>query len=96
MLGMGGLAVSNESTALSREVGATLIGLGVIDWLARDATGQPLRGLLVGNLVVQALQIFMNLYGIAAGQLPLQAASSLPIHLVLGAIFVLAMRSRTT
>jgi hypothetical protein len=94
MLASGGLAVSSEAIALSREIGVTLIGLGVIDWLARDATGQPLRALLVGNLVVQALAIFVNLYGIAAGQLPIQAASALLIHLALGAVFVLAMRSR--
>jgi hypothetical protein len=37
----------------------------------------------------------MNLYAILAGQLPPQAASSLPIHLALGAMFVLAMRPRS-
>jgi hypothetical protein len=35
----------------------------------------------------------VNIYEIAVGDLPTQAAGGLLIHLVLGAVFVLAMRS---
>lgn len=87
-----GLATPNEGVVLSRDVGATLIGLGVINWMARGATGAALRGILVGNVVVQALEIVVNGYEIVAGALPGQAAPGLVIHLVLGAIFVAAMR----
>jgi hypothetical protein len=93
MLAGFGLAVPNEAKALSRDVGATLIGLGVINWMARNATGEVLRALLVGNVVVQALELFVNGYAIAVGDLPTQAAGGLLIHLALGAVFVLAMRS---
>jgi hypothetical protein len=93
MLANFGLAVSREGTVLSRDVGATLIGLGVINWMARNATGQALRALLVGNVVVQALELLVNGYEIVIGDLPSQAAGGLVIHLVLGAVFVLAMRS---
>jgi hypothetical protein len=89
--GLGGAPVQAE--ILSRDVGATLIGLGVINWMARNATGEALRALLVGNVVVQALELVVNGYEIAIGALPTQAAGGLLIHLVLGAIFVLAMRS---
>ena len=88
-----GLTVSREAKALSRDVGATLIGLGVINWMARNATGDALRALLVGNVVIQALELAINAYEIAVGDLPTQAAGGLVIHLVLGAVFVLAMRS---
>jgi hypothetical protein len=88
-----GLTVSTEAKVLSRDVGATLIGLGVINWMARNATGEVLRALLVGNLVVQALELLINAYEIAVGDLPTQAAPGLLIHLLLGAVFVLAMRS---
>jgi hypothetical protein len=88
-----GLAVSPEARVLSRDVGATLIGLGVINWMARDATGSALRALLVGNVVVQALEFLINAYEIVVGDLPTQAAGGLLIHLALGAVFVLAMRS---
>ena len=87
-----GVGAPNEAIDLSRDVGATLIGLGVINWMARDAAGAALRAILVGNVVVQALEIVVNGYEIIAGTLPTQAAPGLGIHLVLGAIFVLAMR----
>jgi hypothetical protein len=93
MLAGFGLAVPTEAKVLSRDVGATLIGLGVINWMVRNATGQPLRALLVGNVVVQALELLVNGYEIVIGDLPSQAAGGLVIHLVLGAVFVLAMRS---
>jgi hypothetical protein len=89
--GLGGAPVQAE--ILSRDVGATLIGLGVINWMARNATGEALRALLVGNVVVQALELVVNGYELAIGALPTQAAGGLLIHLVLGAVFVLAMRS---
>jgi hypothetical protein len=93
MLSGFGLAVPTEAKDLSRDVGATLIGLGVINWMARNATGEPLRALLVGNVVVQALELVVNGYEIVVGDLPTQAAGGLAIHLILGAVFVLAMRS---
>ena len=96
MLAGFGLAVPTEAKVLSRDVGATLIGLGVINWMARDATGQALRALLVGNVVVQALELLINGYEIAQAELPTQAAGGLLIHLVLGAVFVLAMRSSSS
>ena len=92
-LSAAGLAVPTEATVVARDVGATLIGLGLINWMARDATGQALRALLVGNVVVQALEFVVNLGEIVAGQVPTQAVGGLLIHLVIGAIFVLAMRS---
>jgi len=93
MLANFGLGTPEEAKVLSRDVGATLIGLGVINWMARNAIRQPLRALLVGNVVVQALEIVVNGYEIVVRDLPTQAAGGLVIHLVLGAVFVLAMRS---
>ena len=91
-----GLNAVTEGKVLSRDAGATLIGLGVINWMARNATGQTLRALLVGNVVIQALELLINIYEIAVGDLSTQAAGGLVIHLVLGAVFVLAMRSSAT
>jgi len=96
MLAGFGLGTPNEGVVLSRDVGATLIGLGVINWMARNATGEVLRALLVGNVVVQALELLINGYEIVIGDLPSQAAGGLLIHLVLGAVFVFAMRSTSS
>jgi hypothetical protein len=96
MLAGFGLGVPVEAKILSRDVGATLIGLGVINWMARNAIGETLRALLVGNVVVQALELVVNGYEIAVRDLPTQAAGGLVIHLVIGAIFILAMRSTSS
>ena len=93
MLAGFGVASPVSARVLARDVGATLIGLGVLNWMARNATGEVLRALLVGNVVVQALELLINGYEIVVGDLPTQAAGGLLIHLVLGAVFVLAMRS---
>jgi hypothetical protein len=95
MLTRFGLATPGAAKVLSRDVGATLIGLGVINWMARNATGEALRALLVGNVVVQALEFLINAFELVVGDLPPQAAPGLLIHLALGAVFVLAMRSLT-
>ena len=96
MLAGFGVAAPASTKVLARDVGATLIGLGVINWMARNATGDVLRALLVGNLVVQALELLINAYEIVAGDLPGQSAPGLLIHLVLGGIFILAMRSTSS
>src|SRR2546428_12854750 len=93
MLAGFGLAVPTEAKVLSRDVGATLIGLGVTNWMARDATGQALRALLAGNVVVQALELLINGYEIAQADVPTQAPGGALIHLVLGAPLILPMRS---
>ena len=55
---------------MSRDLGVTLVGVGVINWLARDATGAALRGILIGNLVIQVREFLVNGYKLATGALP--------------------------
>jgi hypothetical protein len=92
MLAGFGLATPNEALIVSRDVGVTLVGVGVIDWLARDATGAVLRGILIGNLVIQVLEFLVNGYELATGALPSQAAGGEIIHVVLAVVFILALR----
>jgi len=66
--------------------GATLIGLGVIDWLARNATGAGLRAVLAGNLVVQILSLGVAIHTMMLGGGP-RMAPALVIHVVLGGLF---------
>ena len=96
MLAGFGVATPVSARVLARDVGATLIGLGVINWMARNATGELLRALLVGNVVVQALELLINGYEIVVDDLPTQATGGLLIHLILDTMFILAMRSDTS
>ena len=92
MLAGFGLSTPNEALVVSRDVGVTLVGVGVINWLARDATGTALRGILIANLVIQVLELLVNGYELATGALPSQAAGGEIIHVVLAVIFFLALR----
>ena len=97
MLSGFGLRAPDEAVVLSRDVGVTLLGLAVINWMARDASGTALRAILVGNIVIQVLEFLVNGYELAIGQLPTNAAGGEVIHVVLGVIFVLGLlRAPTT
>lgn len=87
-------AFPTEAEVLSRDLGVTLLGLAVLNWMTRDATGPALRGVLMGNLLIQALEIVVNGLEIAADKLPSVAAGGLVFHLVLGAIFASALMRR--
>ena len=92
MLAGFGLGVPKEAVVVSRDVGVTLFGLGIINWMARGATGSVLRGLLWGNIFIQVAEFVVNGWEIAAGILPAMAAPGLVIHAVLAVIFALGLR----
>src|SRR5205807_8924196 len=96
MLAGFGVATPVAAKVLARDVGATLIGLGVINWMARNASGEVLRALLVGNVVVQALEILINGYEVVVGDIPTQAAGGLVYNMVHGAVFVVEMCSSSS
>ncbi|HKW78873.1 MAG TPA: hypothetical protein VJQ09_07205 [Candidatus Limnocylindria bacterium] len=85
------LNAPNEAIVLSRDVGVTLIGLGIINWLARDATGPAVRALLVGNFFVQVAEFVVNAYEIILRFLPVQGSAGLVLHAILGIVFALAL-----
>jgi hypothetical protein len=80
----------------ARDAGTVLLTLGIIDWLARDAVGAPLRGLLWGNLFRPAASIVINTWETVAGMIPVATfpftIAALGLDLVLIVIFVLALR----
>jgi hypothetical protein len=60
----------NAALVPERDSGVLLIGVGVIDWLARNALGAPLRGLLWGNIFIRVAALAVNGWDLAAGMLP--------------------------
>jgi hypothetical protein len=81
----------------ARDTGTVLIGVGVINWLARDAVGAPLRGLLWGNLFIRVAAMVVNYWELAIGLMPSGAASLFPaltaINVALIVMFALALRN---
>lgn len=73
VLGTSGIGATAELASVSRGAGASLVGIGVLDWMSRGLAGGAVRAVLVGNLVVQALSLLVNSTSVVTGQLPLQA-----------------------
>ena len=93
-----GVAFTPLLGTIAQAHGATLVGLGVIDWLARDADRKGAIAVLAGNLVVQALSLVVVLRTMALG-VGMKVAPGVVIHIVLGALFAFflarAMRANT-
>jgi len=81
-----GIAMTPVMATVAQAHGATLVGLGVVNWLVRGADRRGTAAVLTGNLVVQVLSLFVVLRTMQLGA----AAAVLPgvvIHIVLGSLF---------
>jgi len=81
-----GIAMTPMMATVAQAHGATLVGLGVIDWLARGADRRGIMAVLAGNLVVQVLSLFVvfRTMQLGAGTAVLPGVA---IHVVLGGLF---------
>jgi hypothetical protein len=91
-----GIDMPVEGLVPTRTSGGLAIGVGLIDWLAREAVGRPLRGLLWGNIFIRVADIVLNGWELAAGLLPTTASGGLfagfVANIALIVMFVLALR----
>jgi len=81
-----GIAMTPMMATLAQAHGATLIGLGLIDWLARNAERQGLIAVLAGNLVVQVLSLLVVFRTMQLGA-GMAVAPGVVIHVALGSLF---------
>jgi hypothetical protein len=93
MLAGMGLGAPAEGLVLSRNLGAMLLGISVLNWLARDATGAPLRAVLIGNVAIQVFEFLVNGADLLLGTLPPQAGGGLVLHVGLAVLYGLGLRS---
>ena len=82
-----GLAMTPIVATVAQAHGATLVGLGVINWMARGANRQGLVAVLAGNLVVQILSLGVAIRTVMLGA-GASATPSIFIHVVLGVLFL--------
>lgn len=86
----------DQALVPARDAGTLLITLGIINWLARNAVGAPLRALLWGNILRSAASMVVNGWEVAAGIIPstvlggLLAAFGVDIALIV--MFAMALR----
>lgn len=83
-----GIVMTPMIATLAQAHGATLIGLGFIDWFARGADRKGLIAVLGGNLAVQILSLFVVFRTMALGA-GAAVAPGVVIHVVLGCFFAL-------
>jgi hypothetical protein len=80
----------SPGTALQATVpqahGATLFGLGVVNWMGRNLDRRGQDAIAVGNLVVQVLSLLVAVLTITAGAGG-AGAPAVVIHVVLGGLF---------
>ena len=80
------IALTPMLATLAQAHGATLVGLGVINWLSRRADRQSLSAVLTGNLVAQILSLGVVVRTMTLGAGPAVAPGIL-IHVALGGLF---------
>ncbi len=89
-----GIAMTPMLATIAQAHGATLVGLGAVDWLARGAEPRGIRAVLAGNLVVQVLSLLVVLRTMSLGA-GARVAPGVVIHVVLGSLFAFFLaRSR--
>jgi len=81
-----GIAMTSMMATVAQAHGATLVGLGVVDWLARGADRRGTMAVLAGNLVVQVLSLAVVLKTMALG-VGMAVLPGVIIHVVLGSLF---------
>ena len=81
-----GIVMTPMSSTVAQAHGATLIGLGLINWLSRNADRRGLIAVLAGNLLVQvaSLAIVVRTMTLGAGR---AVAPGVVIHVILGSLF---------
>lgn len=87
-----GIAATPAVAVLGQAQGAILVGLGAINWLSRNASGQAIRTVLAGNLVVQIASLLVIVRALAVGAVPMQNAAAVGIHALLGGGFLYFLR----
>ncbi|HEY6951937.1 MAG TPA: hypothetical protein VI758_05990 [Bacteroidota bacterium] len=81
-----GITMTPMLATIAQAHGATLFGLGIINWLARSAERKGLIAILGGNLVVQVLSLVVVLRTMSLGA----GSAVVPgviIHVILGSFF---------
>ena len=81
-----GIVLTPMLATLAQAHGATLVGLGFINWFARNADRHGLFAVLAGNLVVQILSLWVVAITMRLGA-GMKVAPAIGIHVVLGALY---------
>ena len=81
-----GIQMTPMLGTIAQAHGATLIGLGVVDWFGRNADERRLFAILAGNLMVQVLSLAVVIRTMTLGA-GTAVTPGIFIHVILGSLF---------
>ena len=81
-----GMVLTPMIATLAQAHGATLVGVGFINWLGRNADRSGLFAVLAGNLVVQVLSLIVVVITMRLGA-GVKVAPAIVIHVTLGILY---------
>ena len=81
-----GIQMTPMLGTIAQAHGATLIGLGVVDWFGRNADERGLFAILAGNLIVQVLSLAVVIRTMMLGAGG-AVTPGIIIHVILGSLF---------
>ena len=84
---------SPQLLALLRLLGGPMLGVAVLNWLARGNVSPAVIPVLAGNLVGFGLVAANDIWGVASGEAREAAKAFLPIHLGFATAFLLALHA---
>ena len=88
-----GFAMDEQTATIAQALGAILLGLGFINWLARDVNDRPaLWAILYGNFVVQVVSFTIVARALVRGLIPTSSIGIAVFHALLGAAFAWQLR----
>jgi hypothetical protein len=86
-----GIVMTPLLATIAQAHGATLFGLGIINWLGRNAERKGLVAILAGNLVVQILSLVVVIRTMTLGA-GSAVVPGVVIHVILGSLFAVFLR----
>lgn len=93
-----GIEATPAVISFARAVGATLVGLAILNWMARnDRMSVSLRAILWANFVIQGLSAILNILDITSGVVnPAGGWFGEAIHVLLAIGFLYYLYARTS
>lgn len=93
-----GMVVTDGAISLARAVGILLIGLGLINWMARGEkfTSPALQGILWANLLIQVVSIILDYIDITSGVVNAGGWAGEAVHVVFAAGFAYFLFKQTS
>ena len=85
LLSLYGITVNDAGILIARLFGAAFLGFTVLNWSARNAADdQVLRGIVLANLIMDAIGFIVTLLGQIAGLANALGWSSVALYLLFG------------